>query len=421
MRSIFQERRFQIFTRMDPETIVLLSGAIKIHQSADQMYPFRQYGDFYYLTVWQEADAVCVLYKTSQSIQSILFHKGYDLFDEKWHGGNYSHINACKVFGFDQAYPIGALESWLQQVSPSLATVYVNSYERLLEKIIKEKRVIVHQVNQIQLKIWLQGLRLYKSDHEIALMKRSCSITAQAHIMTMRQHVQSRFKYEREVAAAFQYHCLMQGASHIAYETIAAGGVNACILHYTNNRAVLSSPIIILLDAGASVDAYCGDVTRCWPISGKFTPEQRIIYAIVLTAHQACLAQIKPGITMCKLQEISEDVMISGLKSSGIVEMQADNQVLVQAFFGHAVGHSLGIDVHDPSPKQDRWILDKQMIITVEPGLYMRDHGLLKDKRFANIGMRIEDNILVTKDGYENLTKQAPVQINEIEALLKDD
>lgn len=408
-----KQRREQVLNQLPKDAIVVISGARKVHRSVGQTFPFSQDSSFFYLTSWPEPDAVCVFGRFENQVQSVLFHKGLDAVDEKWHGVNLSHADACEHFGFDQALPITALNDWLGKNIKAKHAVYMCDQDERQALV----RNIVGTLDMSVLSQEIMRLRLNKSPEEIQDMKTASQITAAAHLHTMQQGMRGLLKTEREIAATFQYYCLMHGADSLAYETIAAQGENACILHYTKNNKQLWNNECVLLDAGCSVNHYCADVTRTWPISGKFTDKQRVIYDLVLKAHQMCIERVSDGVAYQALQKLSQEVIIDGLKQMNIIDNKVSDESLFKTFYGHGIGHSIGLDVHDPSPMRADFILSENAVITIEPGIYLSDNPALVDKQFSGIGIRIEDDILVEKHGCTNLTSAAPVQIDDIESL----
>ena len=359
MKLRYQKRRATLMDQLPDTTIVLMSGAKKHLRSGDQFFPFWQYANFHYLTGWPEPEATLIIQRQGREMQSIIFHSGYDPVDEKWHGKSLSHQEAKELYGFDEAYACDALDQWLHNHINKFTALYLTSTEKspapLPKMLMIDNKVLDAQLTK---------LRLYKDHAELEAMQ------------------------------------------------------NACILHYTKNNMAIEPSSCVLLDAGCSVDHYCADVTRCWPASGKFTSQQRIIYQLVLETQQACIAKIAAGVAYQDLKLLSQTMMIDGLKQCKIVDQSASDEVLFSAFYGHGLGHFIGLDVHDPGPGSKDFRLEENMVITIEPGLYLRDCALLVDKSFAGIGIRIEDNILVQKDHGFNLTDGVPVRIDEIESLV---
>lgn len=415
MESTYRRRRQKLLEKLPQGAIAIISGARKVKRSADQMYPFWQLGDFYYLAGWDEPGAVLVMIKDHKSAISIIFHKGECAISEKWSGANISHKEACQDYGFEQALSIQALDKWIEKHLDRNSAVFLLADDELQGSLGKRS---LKKLDTSVLTLELMQLRLRKDPSEIERIEEACKITAMAHIKTMSVNGKRAYLNESEIAATFHYHCMTGGGQGLAYESIAASGSNACVLHYTKNNAQIKPGACVLLDAGACVNHYCSDVTRVWPISGRFSAEQRAVYELVLAASQFCIASVKTGVSMQYLQKQSQEILVDGLCELGIVDQKASKEEISSAFYGHGVGHSIGLDVHDPSEKKEAFILDDSMVITIEPGLYLRDGPLLKDKRFCGIGIRIEDNILLQKGGYKNLTASVPVQIEEIEDLV---
>ena len=414
MASIQKQRRERLVASLPVNTVVVISGAQKVIRSGDQHYPFWQYADFFYLTDWPEPNALLVIIKKAHGVESILFHQGYDPVDAKWHGASMDHATACAQFAMDEALPISHFPAWQAEHLTHAQSIILLAEDKVLPMLQQTHQQIDTEV----LADLLMQQRVKKQAHEMRSIKQACAITTAAHLACMQAGMRGQLTSEKALAAALYYHGMLQGAEGLAYDTIAAAGGNACVLHYTKQDAMIATGDMVLLDAGFSIGHYAADVTRTWPISGQFSQHQSEIYRIVLAAHQACLAMVKPGVSMRALQALSQDIVLDGLQQLKIVDAKASKESLFQAFYGHGVGHSLGLDVHDPSPKRHAFILEEDMVVTLEPGLYLQDSPLLIDKSFCDIGVRIEDNIWVKGNGCENLTCNLPVQIADIESLV---
>ena len=363
---------------------------------------------------WNEPDAILMIAKDKKELSDTLFHRGNNEFDSKWHGDNISHQDAENQYAFDQAFPVDFFSKWLEQNHTHYEKIFV------LNDDIENDQLQVLANRQIDTK-WVQQelmhMRLIKDEKELDLIKKACEITCEAHNEIIRMNAESQFRYEYEIDASFYHQCMMQGASGLAYNTIVGGGSNACILHYTKNDQKIEKGSCILIDAGCQFSHYSADVSRTWPISGTFSNEQRLIYDLVLAVQREIIQKLQPGVKMKDLQEQSQDKLIDGLIQLGIVDSKADKKELFYDFYGHALGHSLGLDVHDPCSKREDFVLKKNMVITIEPGCYLRESKRLKDKRFQGMGIRIEDNIHILENGNENLTKSAKVMPEEIESM----
>jgi Xaa-Pro aminopeptidase len=417
MTTNYKSRREDLCQQLPEGALVIISGATHIHKSGDQKFPFWQNSDFFYLTGWEEADAVLLLYKLEKGqARCLLFHPENSLFEQKWHGGLITQTQAVDDYGFDEAYILDQLPLWLQRQREKIGKVFSLMHDRSLS-LVQESLGL--RADLEFLPHHLRRKRLVKAPEEIEQMKKSCALTVDAHRATMVQQSKKAYRHEYEIAATFYHHGAMHGAQGLAYDTIAACGANACVLHYTENRSRVDKGACVLLDAGLRWGYYGADVTRVWPISGRFSSEQKLIYAIVLAAHQQSMAMLRPGVAWADVQQRSEAVMIDGLRQAGLIKSSVTDADCIGHLYGHGVGHSLGLDVHDPSPKRGEWVLGKDMVLTVEPGLYLADAKLLKDERFVGIGVRIEDNIQIVEDGCLNLTSALPVDIVSIEALVQ--
>ncbi|MEC8882952.1 MAG: Xaa-Pro aminopeptidase [Pseudomonadota bacterium] len=410
----YEKRRQRLIDALPEQSLVIMVGEIQKKRSADQYFPFWQAGDFYYLTGWEEPNAVMVLAKDKKKQQSLLFHKGHDALDSKWHGENISHQKAEDEYHFEQALSTEVFLQWLENNQERYQRVF------MMEEDSNRKWQVALGENKIDQK-WLpqqlMRMRIKKDEQELSHIKKACQITANAHNEIIKMNARKQFEYEYEIAASFHYQCMIQGATGLAYESIVAGGQNACILHYTKNRAKIEKDVCVLIDAGCSVSHYCADVSRTWPVFGKFTSEQKAVYELVLAVQRDIIKNSLPGTSMKALQQQSRDQLLDGLMQMGIVDTKADKEALFSECYGHGIGHSLGLDVHDPSPAKSDFILEKDMVITIEPGVYLRDSTLLKDKRFQGIGVRIEDNIWLREGGNKNLTAAAEVDPQTVESM----
>ena len=415
MGKEYQQRRQRLMDALPEQSLAIMLGEQEKRRSADQYFPFWQAGDFYYLTGWEEPNAVMVLTKDTKKTQSLLFHKGYDALDSKWHGENITHQTAEDEYHFDQALSIETFLQWLEYNQERYQKVFVIEEDMNSQW---QARLSKNKIDQKWLPHQLMRMRIKKDDQELSHIKRACQITSNAHNEIMRMNAKKQFKYEYEVAASFHYQCMMQGATGLAYESIVAAGRNACILHYTKNSAKIEKDECVLIDAGCAVSHYCADVSRTWPVSGQFTSEQKTIYNLVLAVQREIIKNCLPGKSMKALQQQSQAKLLDGLIQMDIVDIQADKETLFNEFYGHGIGHSLGLDVHDPNPGKSDFILETDMVVTIEPGLYLRDSTSLKDKRFQGIGIRIEDNIHLREGGNDNLTATAEVDPGVIESMI---
>ncbi len=406
----------KLASKLPVGAMVLISAAKHQKRNHDVYYPYRQSSHFYWLTAFEEPNAVFILIKTP-SATTYLFHQGHRTSDVQWECPNLSHDDVKHTHALDNTLPIQTFEKWLSTKLKDITAVYTLKDEPY-NALIKQHNP---KLQTLELDELMRECRLVKSKIELALIRQACAITTQAHKRTIQATKTLPLRHEYQVAATFEYHCRMQSAHTLAYPTIAAGGNNSCILHYINNQQPLDSNECILMDAGCQWYNYAADITRTWPVSGQFTPEQKHIYQAVLSAQKVCIEALRPGVSMAAINLLAKQCLTESLRDIGIIKAsleQALEEQLYYPYFCHGIGHSLGLDVHDPQPKASDWILEEDMVITIEPGLYFPDH-LDGGGPFKGIGIRIEDNIRITSDGYENLTQDLAKELDDIQQLVE--
>jgi len=434
--SDFKTHRANFFEKMQPNSIAIFGAASEVTRSNDTEYAFCQNKQFYYLTGFNEPDALLVLLKVDNNEQSILFSLPKDKSHEVWHGRRVGQEQACLHYNFDQSFVLAELTSLLPEYLNGLSQVYFcfdnSEMSPQVFTWLSQVRATVRQGNKvpevlIDASPIINELRLIKSANEIALMRQVNFISGLAHQRAMKNTAVGKFEYqiETELLHEFSRH----GARHPAYASIVAGGNNANILHYTDNGETLKDNDLLLIDAGGELSGYAADITRTFPVNGKFTAPQKLLYQLVLDTQLAVISVIKPGITFAKLNKIANERLTQGLIDLGILSgdlTQLLNDKASKKYFIHGLGHWLGLDVHDVG---DYHINDDReqcrefvagMVLTIEPGLYMPNDDYDLDEQWRGIGIRIEDNIVVTEQGYENLTVNSPSTIIEIEALMSD-
>lgn len=430
MKQDYLQRRQTLAKRLPQESLAIIPGARECLRNGDTHYPFRQDSDFYYLTGFNEPDALLVV--MSGSSDSYLFNRQSDLLQEQWTGKRLGQANAPAELGITQAYAIDAFPEQLLKLLSGKQAIYYpigrhHHYEKqLLQGLDMVKAQIRRGVKAPEIlcdiEPVLSELRLIKTESEIHLMRQAAAISVTAHQRAM--SICRQVNYEYQLEAELLYEFKRQGCQAVAYEPIVAAGGNACILHYTQNNQPLRAGDLVLIDAGGEFANYAADITRTFPISGQFSPEQRAIYSIVLEAQKAAIQTIKPGATWNNAQEVIIHILTQGLCELGILQGNVETLIAEGAykpFYMHNSGHWLGLDVHDCGRyKVDgEWrTLQAGMALTVEPGLYISAGMEGVESRWWNIGVRIEDDILVTADGYENLTSALPKEIADIEALM---
>ena len=432
-QAVYQARRAQLAAQLQDNSMMILCGAKEVTRNNDCHFPFRQNSDFYYLTGFNEPDAAMVLTKQNGEHRYILFNRAKNYQEELWEGLRAGQQGATAEFGADEAYPITELEIKLPTLMANKEVLYyqLGACPMLDSKVPSTMKTLQSQARKGMLApstlispVELIGeMRLIKDKDEIAVMRQVAAISAEAHVAAIKQAKTAENEYQ--LAATLQHHAMMAGCQHMAYGSIVAGGANACILHYTDNNQPIESQDLILIDAGAELDNYAADITRTFPKSGRFSEEQRAIYQIVLDAQIAGVEMIKPGLIWTDIQQQMVRIICQGLIELGILKGELDaliDQKVYSRFYMHNSGHWLGLDVHDSGNyKVDgSWRpLQAGMVLTVEPGIYIADHHQDVDSRWNNIGVRIEDDILVTERGYENLTAGVPKTIDDIEALMQ--
>ncbi|NIF49542.1 Xaa-Pro aminopeptidase [Enterobacter sp. Ap-1006] len=427
----FLRRRQALLAKMVPGSAALIFAAPEATRNADSEYPYRQSSDFWYFTGFNEPEAVLVLIKSDESHNhSVLFNRVRDKSAEIWFGRRLGQDAAPQKLGVDRALAFSEIGEQLHLLLNGLDAVYhaQGEYEyadnivfAALDKLRRGSRQnLAAPATLTDWRPTVHELRLFKSEEEIAVMRRAGEISALAHTRAMQACRPGMFEYqlEGEIHHEFTRH----GARYPSYTTIVGGGENGCILHYTENESELRDGDLVLIDAGCEYQSYAGDITRTFPVNGKFSPAQREIYDIVLESLETSLKLYRPGTSM---QEVTTEVvriMVKGLVKLGILKGDIDHLIANnahRAFFMHGLSHWLGLDVHDVGAYgQDRSrVLEPGMVITVEPGLYIAPDADVP-AQYRGIGIRIEDDIVITKDGNENLTASVVKSADDIEALM---
>lgn len=432
-QSEFKKRRKQLMQRIGKGNIALLgSSAIKI-RNRDVHYPFRQDSDFYYLTGFSEPDAMAVFIPGREQGEYILFCREFDETKALWEGDHAGLEGATGHYQADDAFPIDDLDEILPGMLENKHKVFYpmgrdsDLDHRLLDWInhIKgqSRSGIVAPGELVSLEHILHEMRLFKSQEEIKLMRRAAEVSAQGHVRAMQSCKAGMYEYQIEADLA--HHFMQQGLRSVAYPSIVAGGKNACVLHYTENSEKLKNGDLLLIDAGAECDHYAADITRTFPVSGRFTEPQKQLYQLVLDAQSAAIEQIKPGTPWHYAHDASVETLTKGLVNLGLLEGKVKTLIKKEKFkqfYMHRIGHWLGMDVHDVGDYKvdQKWrLLEPGMVLTIEPGLYVPADCKTVDEKWRGIGIRIEDDLLVTEHGYEILTANVPKTIIEIETLMQ--
>jgi len=427
----FAKRRRQLMRMMGKNGIAILPASLTKVRNRDVEYFFRQDSDFYYLTGFPEPEAVAVLVPGRPNGEYILFCRERDPQREIWDGSRAGTENAVTEYGADDAFPISDIDEILPGIIEQCERVYYSMGihpdfdQRLIGWVssLRERGSSGgHAPDEfITLDHVLHDLRLYKSRAEISALRKSAKIAVRAHKRAM--GVCRPGMHEFEIEAEFQ-HEFRRNGTRASYLPIVGSGPNGCVLHYIDNCRQMQDGELVLVDAGCEFDYYASDVTRTYPVNGRFTTEQRQVYDIVLAAHQAALECIGPGRHWNEAHEAAVKAITSGLQKIGLLKGRLPTLIREEAyrpFFMHRTGHWLGMDVHDVGDYKvaDHWrLLEPGMVMTVEPGIYIAEHSRGVPKRWWGIGIRIEDDVLVTRDGHEVLTRHLPREPEEVEALV---
>ncbi len=428
----FQQRRQDLMNHMEPNSIAILASANGILRNGDSEFRFRQSSDLYYLSGFAEAQSVLVLVPGRAQGQCLLFCQEKDPHKELWNGKLLGPEAAIKELGIDDAFPITDIDDILPGLIEGRERVYyaMGKDESFDHKVMEWVKVIRKKVRSgahspgefLVLDHLLHEMRLIKSKAEIDLMRESGQIAVRAHKRAMQTCKPGLFEYQ--VEAEFMHEFFRAGCRAPAYTSIVAGGDNACILHYNENNQKLHSGDLLLIDAGCEYEYYASDITRTFPVNGKFTPEQKAIYELVLKAQLDAIETVKPGAHWDDPHNMTVQVLTEGLVKLGLLKGEVPALIESGAyrdFYMHRAGHWIGMDVHDVGDYKidGKWrLLEPGMVMTVEPGLYISPHNMNVEERWRGIGVRIEDDVAVTRNGYEVLTAGLPKTVQDIEAFM---
>ena len=430
--SHFRTHRLKLLDVMG-EGVALIPTATEKVRNRDSHYPYRYDSYFYYLTGFQEPEAVLILI-AGETPKSILFCREKDFEREIWDGFRYGPDNAKTEFMFDEAYPISRLD----ELAPKLMANQNRLFYTLgsnpewdgrvagwINHLKGQARSGVHAPAEIvDLDARVDELRLIKTEFEIDTMRRAANISAAAHRRAMQKARPGMMEFELEAELLHEFY--RNGSRSPAYTSIVAGGPNACVLHYIENNAQLRDGDLVLIDAGCELEGYASDITRTFPVNGKFSAAQRDLYELVLAAQAAAIEQVAPGSHWNVPHEAALQVLVQGFVDFGLCKGSPASVLEsgdYRRFYMHRTGHWLGLDVHDAGEYKQQdgsWrLLEPGMTLTVEPGCYVRPADDIPE-HFWNIGIRIEDDVLVTPQGCDILTVEAPKTVAGIEALMAD-
>ena len=429
----FVARRQRLLAQMPHDSLAIIRTNDEMHRNGDSDFPFRPRSDFYYLTGFTEPQAVAVLISGRAEGEFILFNAPRDPEFEIWQGKRAGQQGAVQDFGADQAFAIEELDQRMLSLLENRQRIYyqTSTDHYLHNKVIewtqqlqaRVRRGIIAPDEFFDLNTLLHDMRLYKDEDEIHIMQRAADISVLAHQQAMATMQPGMYEYELEATIIHSF--IRQGAHQPAYTNIVASGENACCLHYTQNDRQIQDGDLVLIDMGAEYNYYAADITRTFPANGKFSTEQKAIYEAVLRVQLAVIERVRPGVPYMALQTLACELITQELIVLGL--LQGDVQALIdqgayKAFYMHFIGHWLGLDVHDAGnyrQQEGQWrSLQAGMVMTIEPGIYIAADNQQVEAKWRGIGVRIEDNVLVTEGGHRVLTQALPKSVQDIEALI---
>ncbi|MGL9750365.1 MAG: Xaa-Pro aminopeptidase [Symbiopectobacterium sp.] len=434
----YTRRRQQLLEKMAPASAAIFFAAPEATRSADSEYLYRQNSDFWYFTGFNEPEAVLLLVKSDEHHHTVLFNRVRDVTAEIWFGRRLGQEAAPSRLNVDRALPFSDINAQLHLLLNGLEVIYhaqgLYEYADCLLfnalKILRNGTLqgLIAPPTQTDWRPWVHEMRLFKSPKELELMRRAGEITAKAHTRAMISCEPGMYEYQLEGEIHHEFTC--HGARYPSYNTIVGSGDNGCILHYTENERQMREGDLVLIDAGCEYQGYAGDITRTFPVSGKFSPLQRAIYNIVLASQRKALALFKPGVSIRKVNEQVIRIIVEGLVKLGVLKGSVDelkgsvDELIAEqahrSFYMHGLSHWLGLDVHDvgdyDASERSR-LLEPGMVLTVEPGLYIAPDAKVPHE-YRGIGIRIEDDTLITDSGNEVLTAGVVKDADDIEALM---
>lgn len=432
-KTEFAQRRQLLMEMMGPSSMAILSTGPLRTRNGNTDYRYRPDSYFYYLTGFPEPEAIAVLIPEREQGRYILFCRERDPGKELWHGRRAGLEGACDYYGADDAFPITDIDDIIPGLMESCRRLYypMGHYATFDQQIMdwlnqlrgRIRTGVVPPREMVALDHLLQEMRLYKSPAEIAVMRTAADLTVRAHKRAMQCCRPGMYEYQ--LAAEIEYEFAKAGCQAPAYPTIVGGGANGCILHYIENSEPLQEGDLVLIDAGAEFDYYAADITRTFPINGRFSPSQKIIYELVLKAQKAALDTLYPGHHWDEPYQAAVQVITEGLRDLGLLVGKLEvllEEEAYKRFYMHRIGHWLGMDVHDPGEYKvdNEWrLLEAGMVMTVEPGIYIPAADDIPQE-WWNIGVRIEDDVLITEEGHEVLTAELPKSVWEIEELMNN-
>lgn len=417
----YKKRRNTLIQRMSQHSVAVIYSATYKTRSNDTHYPFRQNSNFYYLTGFKEDNSILVLIKKNKKTISILFVNKKDKTDEMWNGKRLGVLKAKKRFIVDEIYVVNEFEKKINKLLELKKNLYFdfkqdNSKMKSLK--MAAKKIDIHK----NIALIIEKMRLIKSDSEIKLIKKAIEITTKAHHKLI--EMDKKDKNEYELLSKIEHTFKSNGAYNDAYTSIVAGGNSANTLHYIDNNRALVDGELILIDAGCEYEYYASDITRTIAVNGKFSKAQKELYELVLSVEKSIIQMIKPNIKRTWLHKKSEELLVKGMIRLGILKGDYKKIIKKQIhkkYYPHGIGHWMGLDVHDECPYKDEngdeILLVAGMVLTIEPGIYIDKYDESVPKKYRGIGIRIEDDILVTKKGYENLSLAIKKEVVDLQNL----
>ena len=429
----FERRRRELMLQMEPDSIAILPSASLVIRNRDAEFKFRQDSDFHYLSGFNEPDSVLVLVPGRKHGQCLFFCRERNPERELWDGYREGPEGLCQNFGADDAFPITDIDDILPGLMEGRERVYYSMGKRpefdkqvmdWVNVLRSKARSGAHPPGEfLDLDHLLHDMRLYKSAAELRVMKEAADIAAAAHTRAMKFCQPGMMEYQLE--AEYLHEFAASGAQAAAYNSIVGGGKNACILHYGENNAMLRDGDLVLVDAGCELNCYASDITRTFPVNGRFSKEQQALYEIVLEAQLAAIETIKPGSHWNHSHDETVRVITQGLLNLNILQGDLNTLIETEAyrpFYMHRAGHWIGMDVHDVGDYKvhDEWrVLEAGMVMTVEPGIYIAVDNKDVAAKWRGIGIRIEDDVAVTASGYEVLSSDVVKSVSDIHKLMR--
>ncbi len=428
--DLFVQRRKNLGRKIQGSALILAAPPESI-RNHDVHHPYRQSSSLYYLTGFEEPDSV-LLFRPGMTPESVLFVRRKDSERETWDGFRYGPEAASQIFKIDQCYPIDEFEERTTEFLKGIDKLYYRqalhremdeTIQKILVKVSKSQgRTGLGLLPVYDAEDLIGELRLIKTEPEIINLRKACQISAETHMEVMR-YIRPGMN-EREIHGFILYQMMKKGAAREGYGSIVASGNNATTLHYVFNDQICKAGDLLLIDAGAEYNYYTGDITRSIPVSGHFTNEQAHLYEAVLKVQKTLIASLRPGLTFKELHEMGAQLLTDVMLELGLLEGRKNDIIEAQQhrrYYPHGIGHWLGMDVHDAGYyfiKGQPRSLEENMCFTIEPGLYIPAHDTKAPERYRGIGIRIEDNLRITRDGSENMTLLVPKEIAEIEKLM---